>query len=78
MTEGVCRVVYTGLLAQVVGRPPTHLSCIRPLYFHLGVMAPLPACFTASNSENRCAENVLISDHSGLIRKLCVELIPDY
>jgi len=41
-------------------------------------MAPLPVCVTANNSGNQCAENVLISDHSGLIRKLCVELMPDY
>jgi len=41
-------------------------------------MTPLSVCFTASNSENQCAENVLISDHSGLIRKVRVELIPDY
>ena len=50
-----------------------------PHLHHLFLLPlPLPACLTANNSANLCAETVLISEPSGLIRKLCVELMPDY
>ena len=41
------------------------------------VTTPLPVRVTASNSGGG-AETVLICDDSGLIGKLCVELMPDF